>query len=486
MAARRILMVSAEVDTLARTGGLGDVALGLARALTQRGDDVALVTPLYGNTKVPSASRFWEHPIHARVGWGPNDVWRCGVLEAEVSGVRTFLVANDPLFGGRAGIYGDSQGTFGDNELRFSVLSSAALEVANHRWGRPADILHAHDWHTAPAILYARTRHGHDWARVPSIFSLHNLAYQGLLGESSLDVLGFPRDLFHPQALEHNGDVNLMKGACALADRISTVSPTYAREILSEPTAFGLASFLRARQRKLVGIVNGVDVDSWNPATDRTLVRRYGIDDALEGKAVNKAALFEEAGLGDASAPLFGCVSRLTGQKGIDLVLGVIPALVAQGVRVVVLGTGEDRLEDGLRHMAARYPNRVAVQIAFDDTLARRIYAASDFMLVPSRFEPCGLTQLYALRYGAIPIVTNVGGLHDTVEPYDAIRETGVGFVARSVHGLDLLLACEEAIALYSDFIGRTSLVQRGMRRDHSWQRATTLYEELLYGPLSA
>jgi starch synthase len=486
MAGRRILQVSAEVDTLARTGGLGDVTLGLSRALAVRGDDVALVTPLYGNTRVPAGATFWSHPIHPRVGWGPADVHTSGVLEANVNGVRTLLVVNDALFGGRGGIYGDAHGTFGDNDLRFATLSSAALEIGGALWGRPPDVLHAHDWHTALAVIYAKTRYGHDWARVPSIISIHNMAYQGVLGFESLDRLGVPRQLFQPGFVEHGGAVNLLKGACALADRISTVSPQYAREILSEPTAFGLAGFLRARAQNLVGIVNGIDTDAWNPAHDRALVRTFSADDLDEGKGINKAALFAELDLWDSSAPLFACVSRLTWQKGIDLVLSVVPALVERGARVLVLGTGEGALESGVREMAARYPGRVAARISFDDGLARRIYAGADFVLVPSRFEPCGLTQLYSMRYGSIPVVTDVGGLHDTVEPYEAVREVGVGFVARAFDTLELLLACEEALAAYGDSTGLRALRRRAMTRDHSWTHAAGIYDQLLYDPLCA
>lgn len=486
MAGRRILQVSAEVDTLARTGGLGDVSLGLSRALAARGDDVALVTPLYGNTRVPSGARFWSDAIYPRVGWGGGDVRMSGVLEANLHGVRTFMVANDELFGSRGGIYGDTHGTFGDNELRFATLSSAALSIADALWGRPPDVLHAHDWHAALSILYARTRRGEAWARVPSIFSIHNMAYQGVLGFESLDRLGLPRGLYRPDVLEHQGAVNLLKGACAVADRISTVSPQYAREIMGEPTAFGLASFLRARARKLVGIVNGIDTDTWDPSRDAALPRGFTSDTVSDGKGINKAALFHEVGLWDSSAPLFACVSRLTWQKGIDLALSVVPALVEQGARVLVLGTGEDGLEAGVRNMAARYPGRVAGRIAFDDKLARRIYAGADFMLIPSRFEPCGLTQLYAMRYGAIPIVTDVGGLHDTIEPYDAVREVGVGFVARAQDTLQLLLACEEALAAYRDDVGFGSLRRRVMARDHSWTHAAGIYDQLLYDPLCA
>jgi starch synthase len=274
--------------------------------------------------------------------------------------------------------------------------------------------------------------------------------------------------------------VNLMKGAIELADRVTTVSETYAREIQHWPNGYGLDAHLRWHGRKLVGIVNGIDVDSFDPATDGAIPRRYSAPDASEGKRVCKASLCAELGLdGDPKAPLFAVVSRLQHLKGIDLLLADLPALVDRGARVVFVGTGDRELEWALAGAARRWPGRVAARIAFDPGLARRVFAGADFLVVPSRDEPCGLTQMYAMRYGAIPIVTPVGGLRDTVEPVDVAHGTGTGVVAGAADPASLLLAFEEALTLWRDDIGLASLVARAMARDSSWTKSARKYLDL-------
>ena len=476
-------MVSAEVETFARTGGLGDVVLGLSRALGGRGIEVVIVTPRYGITKVPESARWWWDPIPARVGWGPHDERQLGVLEAHVAeNVRVCLLADSFLFD-RAGIYGDGRGTFGDNDLRFAAMSRAALSVADRIWGSPSDgegpdVIHAHDWHAALAIIYARSTMGDAWRNIPTVLTIHNLAYQGVLGFEAVDHLGIPRELVRGDVLEHFGTVNLLKGAAALADRITAVSPTYANEIRTHHGGFGLDGFLRDASHKIVGIVNGIDPERYEPG--------YFANGARHVKREKKAALADELGLDrDDRSPLFSCVSRLTSQKGIDLFLDALPSIVERGARVALVGTGEDSLERGLARAAERYPGRVASRIAFDEGLARRIYAGSDFFVIPSRFEPCGLTQLYAMRYGAIPIVTDVGGLHDTVAPYDPIRDTGTGFVARAPDIMSIVLALDDALTTWGDGAGMQGLVDRAMSYDSSWQKSATEYLARVYEPIT-
>lgn len=477
-------MVSAEVETFARTGGLGDVVLGLSRALGERGVEVVIVTPRYGITKVPVDSRWWWDPISARVGWGPGDERGLGVLETHVSeNVRVCLLADALLFD-RAGIYGDSRGTFGDNHVRFATLSRAALSVANRVWGSPhegqgPDVIHAHDWHAALAVIYARSAMGEAWRNIPTAMTIHNLAYQGVMGFEVVDELGIPRDLVRGDLLEHFGTVNLLKGACALADRITTVSPTYANEIRTHGGGFGLDGFLRDASQKIVGIVNGIDPDRYDPG--------YFANGARHVKRERKAALSDELGLDrDDRSPLFSCVSRLTSQKGVDLFLDALPSIVQRGARVALVGTGEDSLERGLARAAEKFPGRVAARIAFDEGLARRIYAASDFFVIPSRFEPCGLTQLYAMRYGAIPVVTDVGGLHDTVTPYDPVRDLGTGFVARSPDIMSLVLSLDEALTTWGDGAGMQGLIDRAMAYDSSWKKSASEYVSRVYEPITA
>ncbi|MEO6573617.1 MAG: glycogen/starch synthase [Polyangiaceae bacterium] len=484
----RVLMVSAEVESFARTGGLGDVVLGLSRALAAIGVETVIATPLYGVTHIPNGAVRWTDTLHARTGWGERDVRELGVIEARVGDVRVCLLEHNELFG-RQGIYGDFAGTFGDNELRYATLSRGALALAERLWGvrddePPSFVIHAHDWHAALAVITARLTMGEAWRRVPSVFTIHNLAYQGVLGEEALDRLALPRNAFNPGCLEEGGAVNLLKGAISLADRVTTVSPTYAREILSPRNGFGLDYFLRAHHRKLRGIVNGIDVDHFGPESDGTLVRRYRTEDAVYGKRVCKEALFADMGLDDPDAPLVASVSRLTAQKGIEIFLDTIPAIVARGARVLVVGTGDARLERGLRDAQNRFPGRVSTRIAFDENLARRVYAGSDFFVVPSRYEPCGLTQLYAMRYGSIPVVTDVGGLHDTVLPFDGVHDRGTGFVAASVDSTALLVALEDALNVYRDEDAHGKLITRAMSRDSSWTRSAKAYVDEIYDPV--
>ncbi|HSQ66115.1 MAG TPA: glycogen/starch synthase [Polyangiaceae bacterium] len=488
----RILMISSEVETFARTGGLGDAVLGLSRALAHLGHDVCIVTPLYGVTPIPQRHRWWMERVPVRVGWGPRDVRDCGVCEVPIEGgqgggsLRVCLLAEDYLFGGRQGIYGDAAGSFGDNGLRFATLSRGALEVAARLWPDGFDVIHAHDWHAALAIVYARTTMGEYWQRKPSVFTIHNLAYQGVFGVDALDRFAIPHDLFHGGCLEQDGHVNLLKGATALCDLATTVSPTYAREIQRRGHGFYLEGFLRAHSGKLLGIANGIDAERFDPSTEGGIAQRYDASTVAPGKWACKQALVAELGLDWPDAPLFACVSRLTEQKGVDLLVHCVGALVERGARVVLIGKGDAQQEDMLRHVAVRYPGYVSARIAFDPALATRVYAGADFVVVPSRFEPCGLTQLYAMRFGAIPVVTDVGGLHDTVEPANLARGSGTGFVARSPTVVDLLVALEDAI---SAFLGRNAfqeLRQRAMARDSSWVTAGRAYVDDVYRRLGA
>jgi starch synthase len=493
-------MISAEVESLARTGGLGDVALALSKHVADLGTHVLLVTPLYGVTRLPARTVRWRDPVDVRVGWGPGDVRRVEVLELPGFGVdsasgtshlRVCLLVDPDLFA-RDGIYGDRHGTFGDNELRFATLSRGALEIAARAWGAPEpraagcigesgpDVIHAHDWHTAPAVLYARLTMGDGWRTRASAFTIHNLAYQGVLGVGALDHLALPRAAFESGALAHQGSVNLMKGAIAYADRVTTVSPNYAWEITTREGGMGLDGFLAENAGKLVGVVNGIDTARFDPCTDTTLVCRYDAKTAPDGRRACKRALLAELGLdGDLDRPLFATVSRLTWQKGMDLLLEAMPALVDRGARIAVVGQGDQPLERALLEAAARYPGKVATRIAFDPVLARRVYAGTDFFMVPSRFEPCGLTQMYAMRYGAIPIVTEVGGLKDTVSHLDVLEQRGTGIVATSASLAEILVACEDALTVYADPPSFRELQMRAMARESSWDTSAREYQAL-------
>lgn len=477
----RILMVSSEVESLARTGGLGDVVEALSLSLAERGAEVVVVTPLYGVTRVPSETTRWGETVAARWGWGPGDVRSVSVVEAVPTrfasgGSRRICLLDDPGLYGRQGLYGDAAGAFGDNALRFAVMSRAALELSTRIWSDGPDIVHAHDWHAAFAIVYAKCVMGERWARTRAVFTVHNLQFQGVLDESALDQLHLPREAFRPEILWHEGNVNLMKGATALADAITTVSPTYAKEILTPEGGFGLDLHLRAHAARLVGITNGIDTSAWDPSRDDALATRYDAG-MLDRRRACRDALAVELGLAPTDGPIVATVSRLSWQKGIDLFLPLADELLAAGARIVVVGQGDRPIEEHLQHLASIYPGRFVVRIAFDPALSRRVYAGADFFVVPSRFEPCGLTQMYAMRYGAIPVVTDVGGLHDTVHP--VAGDAGTGFLAARADVGALRDAFRGAFALFANRPRMDAAIRRGMAEDFAWTTSAGRYVAL-------
>jgi starch synthase len=476
-------MVSSEVASLARTGGLGDVVEALSRTLADGGADVVVVTPRYGPSRVPPGGRWWKAPVAAPLGPGRGRemrVYEAALGEGHGRRPRVCMLEDAPLFD-RDGIYGGARGGFADNALRFAAMSSGALGVAARAWdGALPDVVHAHDWHGAPAVVYARTMRGAEWSRVPTVLTIHNLAYQGIADADEREALGLPAEAWDTGWARHEGRVNLLKAGIDAADRVTTVSETYAREIQEPDHGHGLDAHLRWHASKLTGIVNGIDTVAFDPRADRAIARRYGEADAIPGRRACRAELVAELGLdGGDSAPLFGVVSRLEWLKGIDLFLAILPALVARGARIVVEGTGARPLEDALRTAAQRWPRRVASRVVFDPALARRIFSGADFLVVPSREEPCGLTQMYAMRYGAIPVVTPVGGLVDTVQSANAAHATGTGFVAGGSDAVSLLIACEDAIGIWRDPIAMEALVARAMVRDSSWSASARRYVEV-------
>ena len=482
-------MVSAEVEALARTGGLGDAVVGLAHELARIGCEVLVVTPLYGVTRSHAPLSSWSDHVHVPVGaaWFDAGVLELPEVTHEGAGsVRTCLLDIPQLFA-REGIYGDSGGAFGDNDVRFAALSRGALEVAVSVFGDPAtgqgpDVIHAHDWHAALAIVYARSAMGESWAKKITVYTIHNLAHQGVLGLDAAARLGVPHHLVTPEIAVHEGQLNVLKAATTLAHRVTTVSPGYAREILTPEGGFGLDGHLRAHAPKIIGILNGIDADRFDPSIDPDVAHNYDFASFLPGRRACKERLLDELSLGaqgTRGGALFGLVARLSWQKGIDLFLPIVSSLVDRGANVVLLGAGEPALEAAVREVGARHPGRVSVHIAFDEGLAKRIYSAVDFFLVPSRFEPCGLTQLYAMRYGALPIVTPTGGLQDSVEPTSDANGRGTGLVASETSTVGLLVACDDALVLYGDRDAYARAVERAMARDSSWLASAKEYEAL-------
>ncbi|TLM65217.1 MAG: glycogen synthase GlgA [Deltaproteobacteria bacterium] len=473
----RVLMVASEAAPFAKTGGLGDVLGTLPPALRAQGVDVRLVLPWYRSAREVAGTL---RPLAQRiaVGLGAED-WSMRVRRGRHDGVPVYFLDVPELFD-RSGLYGEGGRDYPDNDRRFALLGRGALELAR-TLGFAPDVVHAHDWQAALAVIDLRHRLWADpfFSGTGSLLTIHNLGYQGTFPPTVLADLGLGPDLFTIDGLEFHGLASLLKGGIRFADHVSTVSPTYCREIQTPAFGVGLDGLLRTRRQRLHGILNGLDGQRWNPAHDPCLPAPYAADH-LAGKAVCKAALQQELGLQvDDRAPLAAMVTRLDRQKGLDLLLEAWEQVLARGLQLVLLGTGTPDYEQRFAQLAAQSPDRVAVIPRFDDGLARRIYAASDLFLMPSRYEPCGLGQLIALRYGSVPLVHATGGLADTIrDPRESPAEAN-GFVFHEfsvpalLATLDRLLAARE---LRDDW---QTLVQRGMRQDFSWQRSAEDYLDL-------
>ncbi len=462
-----MLMVASEATPFVKTGGLADVIGALPFALKHLGLEVAVVVPGYRAIRFPGAVReVWRG---VRIPLGPG--YTCDFYEAVERGVPFYFVDCPELYD-REGIYGASGSDYPDNHLRFAVFSMAALEVARHLF-RP-DILHCHDWQAALTPVYLREYFQGDptFVNIRTLFTIHNLGYQGLFTAAVLPEIGLGPKFFTPETLEFYGKVNLLKGGIVFSDRVSTVSKGYAREIQTPEYGFGLEGLLRARAGRLAGIVNGVDYTEWSPETDPYIAAKYSADD-LAGKAECKQALLAEFGLpADTDRPVIGIVSRFVDQKGFDLIAGIAPVLLDLNVCLTVLGSGEERYESLFRGLASDRPDKIGVRIGYDNPLAHRIEAGADMFLMPSRYEPCGLNQIYSLRYGTIPIVRATGGLDDTIDE-------STGFKFKDYSGFALLEAIRQARMAYSDSQAWVARMRRAMSKDYSWSSSAVEYADL-------
>ncbi len=485
----KILFVSPEMEPIAKVGGLADVIGALPKALKGLGCDVRVVIPLYRHAKenierFNLPSRDVSEDVITCIDWLPI---KGGILETEIDGVCVYLLKNDSLYD-REYIYSTPSGDYTDNDLRFGFLSLGALEIAKAVDFKP-DIIHCHDWQTAlvPACLKFRKHLKNDpfFQGSKIVFTIHNLAYQGQFSKEILDELALPWFLFTPQGIEFYGKVNLLKGGIVYSDVVTTVSRTYAEEIKTPQYGCGLDGILRAisnHSNKLIGIINGIDNDEWDPNRDSALYVNYSID-SIGRKLENKTSLRTELGLsmGD-DKPLLGVVSRLTEQKGSDLVVESLPQIFDLGFQIVILGSGEEKFERMLQTARKKDPENMAVVTGFNDVMARRIYAGSDFFLMPSRFEPCGLGQMIAMRYGSIPVVRGTGGLLDTVMDYNSSRQKSNGFVFYEFLKVSFLDALVRALSVYEKKEEWKKLVIRAMKEDFSWKRSSELYLNLYKG----
>jgi starch synthase len=467
----RILYVAAEVAPFARTGGLGDVAHALPRALAARGHDVRVVLPKHRGVEAAAGAL---EPAVPRVAVPVGDRTVEGaLLEGRLAGtVPAYFVAHEGYYD-RPALYG-----MPDDCERYVFFCRSVLAALSSLGWMP-HVVHANDWQAGLVPVYLETlyRDTPGYADVASVFTIHNLAYQGVFWHYDMPLTGLGWDLFTPAGIEFYGHLSFLKGGLAFSDLLTTVSPTYAREIQTPEFGERMDGILRERSGDLVGILNGIDVEAWNPATDADLPKRYDRHD-LGGKAACTAALREELGLPDPGgrAPLVGFVGRLAEQKGVDLVVEALPAIQAARGQLVVLGTGEARYEELLARLAAAHPDAVAVRFAFDDRLARRIYAGADLFLMPSRYEPCGLGQLIALRYGTVPVVRRTGGLADTVRPWNPETGAGTGFLFEAATGAAARGALERALAAHAAPAAWRRLVLNGMAADFSWEASADQY----------
>ncbi|MCB9641180.1 MAG: glycogen synthase GlgA [Myxococcales bacterium] len=484
----RILMVAAEIAPWAKVGGLGDVIAALPGALTRQGAEVVLAVPRYLCLREPLTPVRALHRYPFRMSWGAHSSYNLRLFEAQhPDGFKVLLIDCPQLFD-RAGIYNapGSSHDYADSLVRWTALCRGALFGALLLGGE-WDVVHAHDMHAALALPLLREEHrATPLSHARAVLSIHNLAYQGLYPLSSVNDIGLSEEMAGPfGAYEFYGQMNMMKAALSFADGIHTVSPTYAYEIVEDESfGHGLQGVLWSRRHHVMGILNGIDSRIWDPATQPALPAHYDVDD-LKGKEACRRALQEELGWDvNDKRPILGMVTRLTSQKGVDLVAECVPMLIQQDARLVVLGTGDPRIEATLRALMEKHPSHIQARFLFDQALAHRILAGVDICLMPSLFEPCGLVQMYAMRYGTLPIVRRTGGLADTVEMVDTEQLTGTGFLFEDPTSLALARVIRQALSLWRQRPRWLEILKNAMRKDFSWdhmaQDYINWYEELL------
>jgi starch synthase len=482
--ALRIVMMAAEASPYAKVGGLGDVVGALPKALEKLGARPVVVVPAYD---APHLNDLDVRPCSIVSGFDvpmASSEEHAEVFQARMdhSRVDVYLIGSRKYFN-RKGVYDDPSTKEGytDNMERFVFFMRSAIELLL-RLDMPVDIIHCHDSHTAliPGLIKTHYRNDPFFEDIGTLFTIHNLAYQGLYSKDALDYAGIDHSYFYPASpFEYWGKVNFMKAGIELADKVNTVSQTYSVEIQTNPEhGMGLGGVLRSRKDDVSGIVNGMEYDEWNPDTDPLIPARFSARD-LSGKARCKEHLLQYFGLRHPTngIPLVGIVSRLADQKGFDLITEAIEEITALDLQMVVLGTGQQRYHDLLQQIASRYPGKIGIRLSFDNELAHKIEAGCDMFLMPSKFEPCGLNQLYSFRYGTIPIVRRTGGLADTVVPFDHGKGTGFSFLEYSSEGM--MAAIRNALEVYSNPSRWRPLMIRAMSQDWSWSRSARQYLQL-------
>ena len=485
----RILFVTPEAAPFAKTGGLADVVGALPRALAKLGHEVRIILPRYRAIDAPTYGfrdvfRLAVPHLGSMVSTVVEQGWLAGAGSETRGDIPVYAVRHDPYFD-REGLYQEGGKDYPDNLARYAFFSRAVLETVavlgrTETW--VPQVLHGHDWQAALSIVYLKTIEARraELRGLRSLFTIHNVGYQGIFPSELFSTTELGREWYTPAALEFYGRLNLMKGGILFADYLTTVSPTYSREIQTGNLGFGLEGVLAQRRDRLVGIVNGIDTELWNPRTDPEITERYSVQD-LAGKQACKTALQREFNLPVGASPLCVVVSRLASQKGLDLVAEIVPDLVRQNAQLILLGTGDAKLEQRFQALATQHPKQVAVRFGFDEGLAHRIEAGGDLFLMPSRYEPCGLSQLISLRYGTVPVVRRTGGLADTVSPFVRVDSLirGTGLVFQEATAAALSGAVREALQLYADREAWQTLVKAGMQVDVSWEKSAAEYVKL-------
>lgn len=472
----KVLFAVSECGPFAKSGGLADVAGSLPKELTSLGTDVRVILPKYGTISDEFKQEMTKiKEFSVDVGWRNQ---YCGIEELNLHGVTYYFVDNEYYFK-RNRLYG-----FFDDGERFAYFNRAVLEALAELDFYP-DVLHCHDWHTAmiPYLLRVKYYKRKDYGPIRTVFTIHNLQFQGIFPkEVSKDLLGLDYEYFHPGHIEFYGDINFMKAGLVAADKITTVSPTYKQEI--QTAAFGerLEGVLQERDEDLIGILNGIDDDFYNPANDSYIFQTY-TSQTPEKKAINKREIQKLFGLKQSSnTPLMVMISRLTKQKGLDLVRHVLREILQEDLQVIILGTGDHQFEEYFRQAARIYPEKLKVHTGFDEALAHKLYAAADLFLMPSLFEPCGLGQLIAMKYGAIPIVRETGGLNDTVKAWNEETMSGNGFSFKNFNAHDMFYTIRRAIHFYHDKDTWAEIVKNAMEMDYSWVQSAFSYNQLYAG----
>jgi starch synthase len=470
-----VWFLASEAAPFAKTGGLADVAGSLPAALRKEGVRVCMGLPFYREVEeqhLPLTKVFSD----LVVPFGKRSM-SCDVLTTTREGVPIYFFRREDLFN-RPNLYATPQGDYYDNLERFAFFSRAALCFARES-GQQVDVIHAHDWQTGLVPAYLKTVYRGDafFSRTKSVFTIHNIGYQGVFPADKLPACGLPHEEFHPDGAEYWGQISLLKAGIVYADAITTVSPRYSREIQTPEFGMGMEGILSKRSPDLYGILNGVDYTAWNPENSGELRFRYDPFHMM-GKHQNKAALFGELGIDQrfSDQPVLAMISRFAAQKGWDLLLGIVRDLLRLNVSMVVLGRGEYAYETALSSLGKYYPGNIAVSIGYEDSIAHRILAGADMFLAPSRYEPCGLAHLYALRFGAVPVVHATGGLDDTVEQFNRRTGRGTGFKFMDYRPSAFLGAIRRAVNTYNDKITWQAIIKNGMRAEFSWEESARKY----------